>query len=496
MDMKRTIAWLLSLVLLLGTLSGCAADSKSAMDDLGIEGDMIDELPDDEEDAAEEDAPEEDAPEEDAPEEDEEDYLDFEEAVEAQSFAAAMACYLADLRRGSGVSDPLLLWDMAGWYAAWLCTVEDCDLISGDRVEDFLRSVGYQGVPELPESWAEYGVVRVFTAPDKVTYYDFDQHKKEMDAMLGVNTEVSVTAAGPLDAVASVTYHYDSGEALTWDYDLRFAPNGTADSAFAYRLAGVGLPAAGPQWDRRLNFTYEELTAANRLRSSLSIYPAVHWYDPDHSPDMVYWIFPRGDALAYIYKWDDYSSGEYHGCRFEYEHFTDGQRAMIGAFDEADGSWDKLDGILTESFSSLLSVRLDRVEADLCWLECVAWGGMREVLAVDKGTLVLRQREVYYAEELPPSVTVYEYTQSPPRLPYLDGWDGEMRTVTLCWENFSGPVRNTWTETVEIPADWEYLPYDGRWGDYTVWMDPGYTKPYVYPGPGVDYTLYLSTAKG
>ena len=52
------------------------------------------------------------------------------------------------------------------------------------------------------------------------------------------------------------------------------------------------------------------------------------------------------------------------------------------------------------------------------------------------------------------------------------------------------------TEFARIPADWEYMPYPARWDEYTVYMNEGYTKLYEYPGDGVDYTIYLTTAKG
>ena len=40
------------------------------------------------------------------------------------------------------------------------------------------------------------------------------------------------------------------------------------------------------------------------------------------------------------------------------------------------------------------------------------------------------------------------------------------------------------------------FPWEARWGDYTIYMNEGYTRPYSYPGDGVDYTLWLTTAKG
>ena len=136
------------------------------------------------------------------------------------------------------------------------------------------------------------------------------------------------------------------------------------------------------------------------------------------------------------------------------------------------------------------------VEDDRIWTECTVRGGMRERIAVDRGTLVLREIQLWYSDDLPPVTTCFLYDETAPALEYLDSWDGPMRTVTLHWEDFSSGERVTRDESVRIPADWEYLPWQGRWGDYTVWMNEEYTRQYAYPGDGVDYTLYLTTAKG
>ncbi len=109
---------------------------------------------------------------------------------------------------------------------------------------------------------------------------------------------------------------------------------------------------------------------------------------------------------------------------------------------------------------------------------------------------MLRESRFRYGEDSGLVTTIYDYKSPPPELPFLDSWDKPLRTLILHWENFEGSELKTWTETVRVPRDWEYLPYEGRWGNYTVYLDEGYTKPYVYPGDGPGYTLYLTTAKG
>ena len=68
--------------------------------------------------------------------------------------------------------------------------------------------------------------------------------------------------------------------------------------------------------------------------------------------------------------------------------------------------------------------------------------------------------------------------------------------MNLIWEDWYNGGPHIRRETIAVPADWEYLPWEARWGDYTIYMNEGYTQPYSYPGDGVDYTLWLTTAKG
>ena len=46
-----------------------------------------------------------------------------------------------------------------------------------------------------------------------------------------------------------------------------------------------------------------------------------------------------------------------------------------------------------------------------------------------------------------------------------------------------------------LPSDWEFDAAEYcRWG--TVYMDKGCTKPYKYPGNGINYTLYVCEGAG
>ena len=199
--------------------------------------------------------------------------------------------------------------------------------------------------------------------------------------------------------------------------------------------------------------------------------------------------------------WEGGISGEACGCYFDCEETeSGGKHAVIGLIDETAGNAELLENYVSSMVNNVCVVQMEGIEDDLIRLVCTYRSGYQQRVAVDRGTLVLRELEYRFDDTAPSSVTCLEYLD-PPSFDFLDGWNGELRTVTAVWEDamfnergeFDPQVR---TEFARIPADWEYMPYPARWDEYTVYMNEGYTKLYEYPGDGVDYTIYLTTAKG
>lgn len=426
---------------------------------------------------------------------------DFTAAVAPQAFAVTMAAWLSGQEDAEALSDPVFLWDAAGWYAAWLYRTEGVDLLSPEELGDFLRSLG-GAEAEMPEGWAENGVVRVLRGLDGSERYDFVQHKTEIDAMLGVDTMVSFVEGTGSSLTAVLSCFYEDDLSAEWMYALGFEP---AEDIFPYRVTGLRLLDKGPQTDGTLGFTWDELLEANRLENVLQHFPAVRVSTetelvPDDGLNGT-WLFASGGELAQLSYGEIYAGGEYRGCFFDYETAEDGTgRVQVGHI-EQDPERSHVDRYITDYLEGVVIVQLEKEEDELIWLSCTYRGGYRERIAVDRAALVLRVID-YSGDMVPPCEVRFDYMKPAPVYPFLESWGGTLRTVTVVWEDFAydeeteewGPVVRT--ETVQLPADWEYLPYEARWGDYTAYLDEGYTQPYVYPGDGVDYTLYLTTAKG
>ena len=405
--MKKMISLLLCLLLLAGLFAGGAAAETEA------------EPAESEETAQAEEA---------------EENADLTAEVGAQAFAVTMTVWLGGFDEDSDLSDPLFLWDAAGWYAAWLYRTESCDLMRREDIVDFIASLGADEVPEIPEGWEEYGVMRVLRSSDGGEVYDFEQHKLEIDEMLGVSMMVSFLESGGNSILTDLTCYFENGLSGDWLYEIDFEENGE-ESAFPCRMTAFRVLDEGPKMEGDFDFTWDELLAANRLENILSIYPAVKISDPEY-PENGTWLLSRNGNYARVSVWEDKISGEICGCYFDCEETESGEtRAVIGLIDETAGNPELLENYISSMLDNVCVVQMEGIEDDLIRLVCTYRFGYQQWVAVDRGTLVLRELEYRFDETVPPSVTCLEYRENPPDFGFLDGWDGELRTVTSVWED-------------------------------------------------------------
>ena len=366
--------------------------------------------------------------------------------------------------------------------------------IGSDLFNGFLGSVEVE--VEIAHACFTHQKPRALRGRDGV-YYDFGWYKDHIDEVLGVEAEFSVKPAGAQTVDAVVTQHFDGGLDAEKTYTLTYGVNDLPDSEFSWLLQSVTLPEFAPEVDPALTFTWADVAEANKLENVLALYPAVRIYSVEYPEGGNTWIFQRNGNPALLVENGDYCSGQYMGCWFDYEADEDGVvRARIGGMDPDAGTWESLNATLLEGFRDASALRLDRIEKDLIWADCLYRGGFRQKLAFDRGTLVLRELVALSEEGEVFSSNRYDYSAPEPEFAFLDGWDETLRDVTVTWEDYDNGEQILFTETVSIPADWEYLPYEGSWGDYTVYNNTDYIGEYEYPGDNVDYELFLTTVKG
>jgi len=413
-----------------------------------------------------------------------------EDLIRDQSFSLAMAAWLGGYPDYE--DENMLRQDAAGWYAA-LQARYGYDLISEEDITDFLRSVGFTGALWFPESWEEYGIINILTSRDGRRYYDFVSHKNQLAEMLGVSIEYRLETRADGTVLASIVHHYEDGDTAEWSYELRYVKNENPSSAFPYRLAELKVCPFVPQIEGNVDFDWEDLRYANRLDIVLMFCPDVH-IESDVGGQTDRWLFRTEERTVDISQNGGQSYGQVNGIDFRQEGA--GSRVLVGKIDPPDAAEGNFNRALSDVFSDLVRLELVRTGEEVYILNCKTRSGAREIMTVNRLTLWIQQLDGIGEDGSLLYSYTFRYDRQPPRFALLEAWDGPLRTVTLAWEDFRSGVLERWTEFVRVPADWEIFPYEGRWGEYTIYMDHGYTRPYQYPGDGVDYTLYLSTAKG
>ena len=413
-----------------------------------------------------------------------------EDQIRDQSFSFAMAAWLGGYP--DYVDEDLLRLDAAGWYAA-LQARYGYDLISEEDITDFLHSVGYSGNLRFPQSWEEYGIINVLTSKDGRRYYNFGSHKNQLAELLGVTIEFRLETTAGGSVLATIVDHYEDGSTAEWSYELSYVKNEDPSSTFPYRLVKLKVCPFVPQIEGNVDFDWKDLQYANSLNTVLMFCPAVH-IESDVGGYTDRWLYRTEERMVDISQNGSLSYGQVNGIDFRQDGA--GSRVLVGKIDPPDAAEENFNRALSYVFSDMVRMELVRTGEEIYVLNCKTRSGSRVIMTVNRLTLWIQQLDGIAADGSLLYRYTFRYDQQPKRFSLLEAWDGPLRTVTLVWEDFRTGVLIRWTDFVRVPADWEVLPYEGRWGEYTIYMDHGHTSLYQYPGDGKDYTLYLSTAKG
>ena len=111
----------------------------------------------------------------------------------------------------------------------------------------------------------------------------------------------------------------------------------------------------------------------------------------------------------------------------------------------------------------------------------------------DKETLAVRKSVCRYDDEELNEI-YFDYDTSVEYASLIDGWDGELKKVTVVSEIAGNSGSNVTTKEYSIPTDWEMVPYE--YEEVAVYLDKEMTVPYEYLGDGVDCTIYVTNSMG
>ena len=327
--------------------------------------------------------------------------------------------------------------------------------------------------------------------------YDFAFYKQRLDELLGVELEFSIQAGPGLTETVTVIQHFDLRAAASRSFVLSFEENKDASGAFRYRVTDLNIPEDVPELDPGLTFDWELLTEQNRLSTVLSLYPGVRIYSKMYNSDDSTWLFLHGSAPAMITDYDGAAVGQFRGCYFELGESTDGRvRPQVSSIGEDEAILQNLENFILGYFDGPAVMKLDRIESDLIWADAIYSSGYRQKLAFDRGTLVLREVMSLNDNGEVGNITALDYSAAPTGFQFMDSWDRPLRTIEVLWETYSGTEQQLRRETIQLPTDWEYLPFECRWGDFTAYTNDRYIGDYRYPGDGAGYLLFLTTVKG
>lgn len=417
------------------------------------------------------------------------------DAAAGQSFAAVLTACFGAWPEGARPDDANFLMEATGWYAAWRWRCDGISLLSADEALAFQHALGSTGELVLDPEYEEYGILRRVTAADGSESLDFAQHKALLEATLGVTLALRTEQTGDGELEAVVSRHFDNGASYERVYSLRFVPN-PGDLRFPWKLSQLRCPPDGPEMDPAFDFDWALLNEQNRVTLLTKQNAAVR-LAYSHDPERVTWLFDRGGDLCLLNVTQGLIYGEYRGAYFEYGRDEDGVlRARVSGFDGHAGSAEANDTLLTDLFASAVTMEAAGTDGDDLRIRALTEYGYRQEFLINRGTLALQREDYYFDGDEPASSVLISYPAERPDFAFLDAWDEPLRRVTVVWEDFSDGRQNVHEQVYTLPGTWEYLPWEGRFGDYTIYMNAGYTRPYFYPGDGIDYTLYLTTAKG
>ena len=393
--------------------------------------------------------------------------------------------------------EPYFAWEATGWYAALLHRVDGTDILPQNTVEDYQRSIGVEEPIGDPNDWLGDGGPKVLRSADGSLNYDFSFHKQRLDELLGVELEFSTQAGPGLTETVTVIQHFGLRAAASRSFVLSFEENEDTAGAFRYRVSDLNILEDVPELDPGLTFDWDLLTEQNRLSTVLSMYPGIRIYSRMYNADDSTWLFLHGKDPVMIT--DSYGTvtGQFRGCYFELGESTDGKvRPQVSSFGEDAVIGQNLENFVLGYFDRPAVMKLDRIEGDLIWTDAIYSSGYRQKLAFDRGTLVLREVMSLNDNGEVGNITAFDYSAAPTGFHFMDSWDRPLRTIEVLWETYSGNEQQLRRESIQLPADWEYLPFECRWGDFTAYTNDRYIGDYQYPGDGDGYLLFLTTVKG
>ena len=324
---------------------------------------------------------------------------------------------------------------------------------------------------------------------------------------MGSALEISVSPTGDGGVESVITEHYEGLETEEFRFRFVFSENDAGpDSLFQYKLDSLEYYEEPPFISEELGFDYDTLISRNSLSSVFSAYKAVHIVNETSDGTNEVWLCSIDGHCLEAHEFGENSyygepfSGRYCGMFFERNEEGSEAPYRVSCGDYYDPDKDCED-YLTGDFEAKPDLYYTgETEDTLSFKAGFRDWNISENFTVDRETLLVLGREYSYndGDLVFETKTTYEYLKELPDLDYVRSLTGPFRTVTEIFEEYHSETqeKETLTNEYEIPADFEFMPDDVKYGLRNMYNNTDYIGPYVYPGNGADYTVFTTNIMG
>lgn len=433
-------------------------------------------------------------------------------------YAAAAALALADQDSFEYLHTAEGMWDAIGWYTVY-------------RGYDYITLYEVRGVQEAiwpggtffpaPEDMIENGTLIAKNRGGNIGMsYEFPAHRMlydNDDLDVGYHADVEYSAKYTVNV--TVTLHFGDRYVVSKNFTIYVKPWNLKASivlkvyraAYTIRSADIPKPV--------LSFTADDLHEANNVRDISAKYGTLkvsnrNLYDSGYS-DTYYYAQDGAPAYMTVEKESETGDTAVYGYYKGFNYYTEnGQTTAFSSLEDPSG-FDN--DIYTEWFmSEPIFLESDGNMITFACLYSGFYGVDYDIYTVDKNTLFVQDHswvsylavyeqddDGYYIWPDDPSEIEYERYYGSTEYTYgarvddsrvTKAWTEGVRTVTVNIENFEDGKPVVKIYKIRVPKTWEYIPEE--FFIYNCWMNEGYTREYEYPGDGVSYTLYLTSAVG
>lgn len=406
------------------------------------------------------------------------------------------------------ITDPDILWEALAWYGAYMSYYNGIDNITDEQLAAAMKTMtGSDAFIEMtPEFDADQEIIH------EDGKYSFPEFNEVMPYYFGDDGMMDFFYVATDDSTecTGIIRENDGGDIYDFTVAYTFVQSGDGYVIDSFVFSDDNS-SPRPQGDPVSYDFLREIGEASRYENILGEGEAMKKLQsyPGDVTDLEYDIVKNGH-VAVLKKYQSNEGSSEYNCIYNGLEFSQDEKGNISCFPAGVDNefWDM-------NFNDFFMINLEswmeqQLDAYVCYEDSQLQGIMAESAAED-GSIVTTQTVIFDKEthiaqswatyttyhydsgdEIYGSTTTFEKVKisdiDHPLMSALSAFDGDLKTVRLVVLGDYG-----YTREYTMPADWELTIYED---EENMYADENCSKPFAYPGDGVDYTIYVSYAKG